>query len=114
MIIKTGEKLHIVIRRLFETDIRRHFIGVVVEAAGSTVRLQGYAVILDKNSNQFVRKPELRTTVMDLAESGYFVNVLPPEIDISNLTYTYSSEKKLTLSDGAAFNLDINEFGINR
>ena len=56
MIIKPGEKIHVIIRRLFPQDIRRHFIGEVMDATESVVRAEGYAYLYDTNTNLFVRK----------------------------------------------------------
>ena len=33
MVIVAGDKVHIMTRRLFETDLRRHFVGVVEEVS---------------------------------------------------------------------------------
>lgn len=43
MLLKQNEKLHIVERRLFNDDLRRHFIGEVVECSDSAVRVTGFA-----------------------------------------------------------------------
>ena len=70
-------------------------------------------------SFQYVRKPEQRVTVVDLADSGYVVNFIPVDIDLAKLSYKYiaqPSERKKTLvvTDGDSFSLDINEFGLSR
>jgi len=48
MIINKGEKLHVMRRRGFDGDLRRHFAGIVTESEDTTVRLQGYAFIYDE------------------------------------------------------------------
>ena len=114
MLIEIGEKVHVVVRRSFETELRRHFIGEIKAANGSTARIDGYAKVFDKNKNTFIKKPSVRTTIMDLSDNGYWVNILPRDVNISELKYIYDNEKKLTLSDGKSFALDINEFGAIR
>jgi len=114
MLINEGEKFHIITRRVFEADTRRHFIGQVVSASGSVVRLRGKIVIFDAINGEYVQKPELRDTIMDLAESGYIVNTIPPEIGLDDLRYTTNKGGKLILTDEKGFSLYINEFGINR
>ena len=42
MIIKPGEKVHVIQRREFESDVRRHFIGDVTEAGEFSIRVCGY------------------------------------------------------------------------
>ena len=41
MVIDKGEKIHIVTRRNFEGDLRRHFVGEVVEVQDAAVRIEG-------------------------------------------------------------------------
>ena len=76
MLIETGEKVHVVVRRSFETDLRRHFIGEVTAANGSIARIDGYVMIFDKNKNTFIKSPNIRSTILDLANNGYWLNIL--------------------------------------
>jgi len=48
MIVSANEKVHIITRRLFDEDLRRHFAGVVLEVAEGTIRAIGYAFIYDQ------------------------------------------------------------------
>ena len=114
MIINSGEKLHVVIRRNFEGELRRHFVGEVEAFTGSIVKLLGYTIIFDKTKNVFVKSREVRATIIDLAESGYIVNFIPENVDIADLVYKYNNEKKLVMTDDKSYILDINEFGISR
>ena len=114
MIIEITEKVHVVVRRAFETDLRRHFIGEIKATSDSVARIEGYFLVFDKNKNIFIKKPDSRVTIMDLSSSGYWVNLIPKEVELSDLHYTYDSENKLILTDGKSFDLDINEFGALR
>jgi hypothetical protein len=40
MTLKNGEKVFIIARQLFEKDLRRHFVGEVIESSETTVRLR--------------------------------------------------------------------------
>ena len=51
MLVEIGEKVHIAVRRMFETDLRRHFVGEIKAANDSVVRLIGYSIVYDKNKN---------------------------------------------------------------
>ncbi len=113
MLVKPGEKVHVVTRRQFEDDVHGHFVGEIMLINGTAARLQGYAFIFDTADNQFTKKPEVRTTIVDLAESGYIVNIIPHEVHVDDLTYTVSRKKRLILSDGKDFELDIHELGAN-
>jgi hypothetical protein len=114
MIVSKGEKLHIVYRRHFDSEMRRHFIGEIIEAKDAVVRLKGNAIIYDNSKNAYAKKPETRTTIIDLAASGYIVNIIDIDVDINELHYVYDNNKRLILTDDKNFSLDINEFGLNR
>ena len=111
MILKTGEKIHVISRRNFEGDIRRHFIGEVIEASGSLARVTGYAFVLDNMTNHYIRRPDKRTRIISLADANNIINVLPESADIEHASYTQSKESKMVVTDGRSFVLDINEFG---
>ena len=110
MIVK-GEKFHVIYRRILDHETRRHFVGEVVDVLGSTVKLTGFVYISDTTKNQYHKKAEIRTTIIDLSESGYIVNLLPSSINIHNLEYALNNNKQLVLCDNKGFSLDINEFG---
>lgn len=114
MILEQVEKVHVIMRRNFESDIRRHFIGEIVAANDTLARVVGYTFVLDGTSGQFVRRREKRIRIIGLSDPGNIINVLPMEADIENSQYTLSPEGKLVVTDGKTFTLDINEFGLSR
>lgn len=114
MILKTGEKIHVITRRNFEGDMRRHFIGDVIEANGSLARVVGYAFIFDTMTSDYIRRPDKRTRIISLADAGNIINVLPESADIERARYTQSQESKMIVTDDRSFTLDINEFGLSR
>jgi hypothetical protein len=111
MIIATGQKVHLAYRALFENSSRRHFLGEVMAAEGATCRLKGYAFVLDQKTGVFSKRPEKRTTVVDLSESGYIVNIIDSDIDLSAVTYKYIRDVGLVITDDKDFEMNINEFG---
>ncbi len=111
MIIEVGEKLHVVYRSLYEKSTRRHFIGTITVAQQALCRLEGYAFIYDDKKTEFVKKLGLRTTIIDLAESGYVVNIIDPGVVLEDVHYRYVSGEGLMATDGKKFLLNINEFG---
>jgi hypothetical protein len=111
MIVAKGEKIHVVYRALYENSTRRHFLGQLAEVDGTLCRVVGYAFIFDRKSETFVRRPERRTTILDLAESGYIVNVIDPAVELDKVSYRYLSDVGLALTDGQSFVLNVNEFG---
>ncbi len=114
MIIEKGEKIHVVMRRTFESQVQRHFAGAVEEVEGAIVRAVGYVFIYDLMKAQYTKKAEMRTTILDLSQSGYIVNVLPTSVVINDLRYETVNREYLAVVDGKGFSLDVNEFGSKR
>jgi hypothetical protein len=112
MLIDVGTKLHVVYRALFEKSTRRHFLGEVVEVEGVVCVLQGYAFVYDPKLESYQRKPEKRSTVIDLAESGYVVNIINANVNLDEVAYKYLQNIGMVATDGKNFSLDINEFGL--
>lgn len=113
MLLDIGEKVHVIERRLFETDVRRHFFGVIERVEATAIRVTGYFFVYDSSSTTFVRGHEQRTRVMPLATSDLIINVAPSETNLEDVRYV-DDGGKLVVTDGGAFRLDINEFGLFR
>lgn len=112
MVVHQGEKIHIIIRRRFENDLRRHFIGEIIEVDGLLARTEGYVFVLDTTNNQYIRRKDMRTRLVSLADSGNIINVLPANADLQNTKYVEeTTEQRLVVTDEKTFELDINEFG---
>ena len=111
MVLKEGEKVHVIIRRNFDGDIRRHFAGEVEAVSGNVARVKGYVFVFNTITNEFVRKPERRPRMLGLADSGNIINIIPPDVILEDLEYRYYRGKQLVITDGQDFMLDINEFG---
>ena len=111
MVIKPGEKVHVMQRRAFETDVRRHFIGEVTEASEFVIRVTGYAFVLDKGTNQYVRRAERRDRVVSLVSGSLIIKIISPNAKIEKASYVVGKDGHLCVTDGENFTLDINEFG---
>lgn len=114
MIIEQGEKVHVIARRSFETDLRRHFVGEVVEAEGVLLRAEGYTYVLDTGTNRYIRRPEKRIRILSLTDALNIINVLPADTALEQVKYEISSDGRMIVTDGNVFQLDINEFGISQ
>jgi hypothetical protein len=101
-------------RRSYDGQLQRHFVGQVDSADGAIVRATGYVFIYDDNKAQYVKKTPQRTTILNLAESGYFVNLIPSAVNIDDLQYEVIDRTNLACTDGKSFVLDINEFSTRR
>jgi hypothetical protein len=114
MILKPGEKIHVIIRRAFCEDIRRHFAGEVKDVENNIVRAEGHTFIHDPNTNLFVRKQHSHTRLFSLVDAGNIVSVLPAAINHKKLVYRLVEKNRMVLADGESILMDVNEFGANR
>ncbi len=114
MILQKGEKIHVVMRRLFDGDVQRHFAGVVQEIQNDILRCEGYVFAFNLSRNEFEKHTGKRQRIVALADSRNIINIIPPEIEIDELFYGVSKEKHMEVTDGKTFHLDLNEFGPRR
>jgi len=77
MIIKQNEKVHIITRRLFEDDLRRHFAGEVIAASDNNIRAKGHVFVLNSSKNEFVVRPEIRERIFSLQDNALIINIIP-------------------------------------
>jgi hypothetical protein len=109
-VLAVGDKVHIMTRRLFADDIQPHFVGEVAAVSGSSFRARGYIFVFDSGTNSYLKHPALRTRLFSLPGAGYVINVMPQEVDLNSLKYRVVN-RRLEVTDGAGFSLEINEFG---
>jgi hypothetical protein len=108
-IAKPGESVHLIERRLFLGDVRRHFVGVIEAGTDRALRVKGHLFVYDSGSSQFLKKPELRTRIVPL-DNRVIINVLPEGVAVEAIRYAHDAEGNLTITDGSDFELDISEF----
>ncbi len=114
MVIAPGDKVHIITRKIIESDLRRHFAGVVEEVSAAIARIRGYAFVYDEWSQEFLRGPGERTRVFSLLDAGYIINIIPITTDIDELKYKTSEDGRRVITDGKNFKLDVTEFSAKR
>ena len=109
MLVEVGEIVHVIERRAFENDVRRHLIGKVVAVAPNGMRLECFVFVFDQYQGTFVRKPERRTRILGF-DGRFVINVVPRETEIEKVQYV-QSEIGLMVTDNKTFRLSVNEFG---
>jgi len=109
-----GEKIFVITRRLFEKDLRRHFVGEVQETSETAVRVRGYAFVFDESTNDFIRREELRTRVFSMIDAGIVINLLPGDVDMEQIRYGMDAKNRRVITDGKAFQMNVSEFALNR
>ena len=112
--INKGEKVFIITRRLFDGDLRRHFVGEVQEVTSVAMRVQGYAFVFDDGTKQFVRREGLRIRIFSLIDAGLVINILPSQVQVEDIRYKWDDENRRIISDEKAFRMNISEFSLNR
>jgi hypothetical protein len=109
-VLAIGSKIHIVQRRLFQQDVRRHFVGEITALTGLLLRTQGYTFVHNPGLNEYERRNEIRTRVFGLIDANLIINVLPEDADLEAIRYTLQNNR-MVVTDGATFTMDVNEFG---
>lgn len=113
MVLSKGEKILVIRRRLFEKDIRRHFVGEIEEVSAELVRITGFAFIFDETNNDYKRRSKPQTNVFSLVDAGIAVILLPKEIDLEAIRYRMNDKGHRVLTDGKSYSLQVSEFGPN-
>jgi hypothetical protein len=107
MLLNRGDKVFIVERRLFEQDLKRHFVGEVEVCTDIGFRAKGYPFFYHPTAQTYVRKPKPRSRVFPF--QGYLIiNVLPRDCDVESVNYV-ASEIGTTLTDRKSFEMDISD-----
>ncbi len=112
-ILANGEKVHVLIRRDFEGDLRLRFVGEVVEATDTVVRIRGYAFVFDTARNAFVRSAEQMERIISLVDSGNIIHVIPREVKLEELHFVDERDRNV-LTDGKSFSMTTDAFGARR
>ena len=110
MFLEPGDKVHVIERRLFESDVRRHFVGEVQGIDVMAMRVRGFVFVYDSTASTWVRGSESRTRIIPIGSSGFVINVVSRDTHIDDVRYE-EIDGRLTVTDSRAFRLDINEFG---
>lgn len=109
MILRCGEKVHVIHRRLYDKDQHRHFIGTVEAYEAGVARVVGYVYTVDTVKFQYIRRPELRTRIISIVAGGLLINVIPPSVNLDKIIYK-QEKKGVRVTDGSDWHLDLSEF----
>jgi len=104
-----GTRIHVLVRRLFAGDLRRHFVGEVLDASGGLARVSGFGFVFDEGRNRFIRCREEQERLVALDDARNLVTLLPDDLDPAVLQLWVSSGRRVTLTDGDEYSLEISE-----
>jgi hypothetical protein len=106
-LLHRGDKVFIVERRLFDQDLRRHFVGEVEACTDVGFRARGYPFFYHPTAQNYVRKPSPRTRIFPF-DGNLIINVLPKDCDVGSINYI-ASEIGTTLTDRKSFEMDVSD-----
>ena len=110
MLFEIGEKVHIIERRFFMEDLRRHFVGEIIQCTDHAIRLRGYTCVYDSTQGKFLRKPVQKERVIYLGDR-LTISIIPKGVDLEDIEYVNLPEKGLVVTDTEqTFTLDVTEF----
>jgi hypothetical protein len=109
MILRSGEKIHVIHRRLYDKDQHRHFIGSVEAYEGGIARVVGHVYTVDTVKFQYIRRAEVRTRIISIVSGDLLVNIIPPSVELDKITYR-QEKKGVRVTDGSDWFLDLSEF----
>lgn len=110
-LLSPGEKIHVIHRRRFEKDVRRHFVGEIEAYEQGVARASGYIFVIDDLSKHlFVKRPDRRIKLIPVTSGDVIVNVIPADVDVERVTYELNG-RSLVVTDGNAWTMDVKEFG---
>ena len=107
--LKQGEKLLIVHRRLFEKDTPRFFVGEVLIYEAGIVKVKGYTFVKDMFSGNMQKKSDLRTKVMSIVSGTLIVYQLPVTALLDSMRFTVDQDGGLVVTDEGGFSMDVSE-----
>lgn len=111
-LLRSGDKLLISHRRLYQEDVARHFVGSVDECDGSIVQMTGVTFVRETRTGTYVRKPGNRTKILSLATGSLIVYRLPNSVHVAGLEIENRDDRGIFVVDGRGFELNLTERAI--
>jgi len=109
-----GEKVFVITRRLFEEDRIRLFVGDVQRSSDTAIKVRGYAFVHDEFTNEIVRREDIRTRIISLADAINIILVIPKEVVLENIQYELNDMNERVITDNDSFVMNLNEFGASK
>jgi hypothetical protein len=113
VILAAGEKILVVTRPLFPGDLRRQFVGEVLEVAGPLARVCGFSFIFDDTINEFVRRDDVRVRIISLVDAGLTIVLLPEEISVPAVRSEVRNGERW-ITDGGEFSMNTSALTAHR
>lgn len=108
MVLKPGDKVLIVHRRLFEKDGTRFFVGNVEEYDAGLAKVRGFSFYRDMETGHVYKKDDPRTKIFAIGSGTVLVYLLIGDPEIDKLHFVHAG-RKFSLADGSGFEMDLTE-----
>jgi hypothetical protein len=108
MILKQGDRVLIVHRRLFDGDSGRFFLAVVDAYEQGLARVTGYTFVREQLEGRVLRKEDCRTKIVSVASGSLIVYQLPDDLVIEDVQVVIR-ESCLSMTDGRQFDMNLSE-----
>lgn len=110
MVLKTGDKVLVVQRRLFEQDEPRYFVGVVDAYDAGVAAVTGRTWVRDPFSAVMEPKNDERTKIISFAAGTVLTYLLPASTVLSGIRFDQDpSSLAVTLTDDRSLSMDLTE-----
>jgi hypothetical protein len=107
-LVKPGNCVLVVHRRLFERDDNRLFVGQIEAMDGGVIRTKGYTFVRDVMEGTVRRKSESRTKLLSLTSGTLIIYLLPLEFEFSKAEVC-CRETEMWLTDGSDFSMNLSK-----
>jgi hypothetical protein len=108
MLLKSGDKILVAHRRLFEKDVVRFFVGRVEAYEAGMIKATGQSYVRDMMGGQVIGKEETRTKILSLSSGTLMVYQIPDRVELAAITFI-AADLQLTLTDGKGFTMNLTE-----
>ena len=108
MLLKSGDKILVAHRRLFEKDVVRFFVGRVEAYEAGMIKATGQSYVRDMMGGQVIGKEETRTKILSLSSGTLMVYQIPDRVELGAIT-VIAADLQLTLTDGKGFTMNLTE-----
>jgi hypothetical protein len=108
-ILENGDKVLIVHRRLYPSDMPRFFAGTVETFADGLALVAGYTWEREQFAGKFRRKDDMRKKIVPIASGTVLAYLLPRQTEVDRLVIETLGRDTVWLTDRGAFRMDLTE-----
>jgi hypothetical protein len=112
MMLKAGDNLLVVHRRLFREDGGRYFIGTVDEYEHGIVRITGRSIIRNDYNGDFLSKKGLMTKIFSISSGTLITYVIPSNVELKDLSFEHKKRGEVWLVGPDGFELNLTEHSV--